>query len=82
MHQTVLVIDFRVQYSEVIARRIRECNVCCEVLPWTISTTFIQSKSPNKILDEASQRIVNEVQGVNRVVYDITSKPPATIEYE
>ena len=39
-------------------------------------------KLPYKILDEASQRIVNEAQGVNIVVYDITSKPPATIEYE
>ena len=50
MHQTVLVIDFGAQYSEVIARRIRECNVYCEVLPWTISTTFIQSKSPIGII--------------------------------
>ena len=50
MNETVLVIDFGAQYSEVIARRIRECNVYCEVLPWTISTTFIQSKSPIGII--------------------------------
>ena len=50
MNQTVLVIDFGAQYSEVIARRIRECNVYCEVLPWTISTTFIQDKSPIGII--------------------------------
>ena len=46
MHETVLVIDFGAQYSEVIARRIRENNVYCEVLPWTTSTTFIQGKNP------------------------------------
>ena len=37
---------------------------------------------PYKILDEASRRIVNEAKGVNGVVYDITCKPPTTIEYE
>jgi len=40
------------------------------------------SKIPNPILEKISSRIVNEVRGVNRVVYDITQKPPATIEYE
>jgi len=39
-------------------------------------------KIPNDLLEKISSAIVNKVDGVNRVVYDITQKPPATIEYE
>jgi GMP synthase (glutamine-hydrolysing) len=40
------------------------------------------AKIPYRVLSEISNRIINEVEGINRVVFDITSKPPGTIEWE
>jgi GMP synthase (glutamine-hydrolysing) len=44
--------------------------------------TAIWSRLPYEFLEKVSLRIINEISGVSRVVYDISGKPPATIEWE
>ena len=44
-HEKVLILDFGGQYNQLIARRVRECNVYCEVHPYTMSMEKINSFS-------------------------------------
>ena len=60
-------------FSEVVALRIIESKD-------VMTTTWV--RIPYEVLQRISSRIVNEVPGISRVVYDITTKPPATMEWE
>jgi len=46
MHQKILILDFGSQYTQLIARRVRESNVYCELHPYDINPQFIKDFSP------------------------------------
>ena len=56
--------------------------ICLRMVNSTDGMTAVWTDMPYKFLTKVSNRITNEVSGVTRVVYDITSKPPGTIEWE
>jgi GMP synthase (glutamine-hydrolysing) len=62
--------------------RTYENAVCVRIVEATDGMTATFAHIPHDILENISRRIINEVDGINRVVYDISSKPPATIEWE
>jgi len=69
----IVILNFGSQFTHLIARRVRDLHVRSEILP---------DKIPPELLEKISSKITGSVRGVNRVLYDITQKPPATIEYE
>ena len=62
--------------------RTYENCVCVRIVESTDGMTANFSRIDYDVLNSISKRIINEISGINRVVYDISSKPPATIEWE
>lgn len=59
--ETVIIIDFGGQYAQLIARRVRECGVYCEILPYTKTAKEILAKQPKGIIFSGGPSSVNEV---------------------
>jgi GMP synthase (glutamine-hydrolysing) len=62
--------------------RTYEYTIAVRALESNDAKTADWARLPYELLARVSNRIINEVRGANRVVYDISSKPPATIEWE
>ena len=62
--------------------RTYENVICVRAVTSNDAMTANWARLPGKVLERISSRIINEVKGINRVVYDISSKPPSTIEWE
>ena len=50
LHAKILILDFGAQYSQLIARRVRECNVYCELQPYDVSNDFIRQFAPQGVI--------------------------------
>jgi len=73
MHQKILILDFGSQYTQLIARRVREANVYCELHSWDVTDDFIRGFNPSGIILSGGPNSVyeNETPRVPQVVFEL-----------
>ncbi|MBT5214194.1 MAG: glutamine-hydrolyzing GMP synthase [Pelagibacteraceae bacterium] len=72
-HHKILILDFGSQYTQLIARRIREIGVYCELLPYDVNTHFIENFNPSGIILSGGPDSVNEDKSARapKIVFDL-----------
>src|ERR1041384_2328708 len=65
-HQKILILDFGAQYTQLIARRVREARVYCEIHPWDVDDAFVRRYGPQGII----------LSGSHLSAYDAAKAPP------
>ena len=73
MHQKILILDFGAQYTQLIARRVRETNVYCELHPYDVSDAFIREFNPKGIILSGGPASVTEEETPRapQIVFDL-----------
>ncbi|MCL6645773.1 MAG: glutamine-hydrolyzing GMP synthase, partial [Dehalococcoidia bacterium] len=73
MHEKVLILDFGAQYTQLIARRVREAHVYCEIHPFDVDEAFIRSSAPRGIILSGGPASVWEggTQRAPRIVFEL-----------
>ena len=71
--QRILVLDFGSQYTQLIARRVREAGVYCEILPWDVDGSRIAAFNPNGVVLSGGPESVTEADSprANQAVFDL-----------
>ena len=74
IHQNkILILDFGSQYSQLIARRVREIGVYCELVPYDVNPHFIENFNPNGIILSGGPDTVSQIDSARapNIIFDL-----------
>ena len=82
MEEKILIIDFYGQYNQLIARRVRECNVYSEIVPYTASFEKIIEKKPKGIIFTGGPASVyeNGAPTIDKKIFEVPYTPKNTVK--